>query len=145
LENKEYENGSCKVHVPFNQGWFDELMKWKKFDLVSLLQKILKSREDRKVSAVKMGIVVNWYLEKYGQTAQVLTAMEEMGELIAALNQYFFRDKISADSLSKEIADVEIMMQSLRVIIGNDLVDCRKEEQIEKMLKFKEESEKKAK
>lgn len=99
--------------------------------------KILENIED------KTGEVVNWYLERYGQTAQILLAMEELGELVSGLNQYFFRNKISADQLSKEIADVEIMMQSLRVIVGNDLVDFQKEKQIEKMVKFKEESEKK--
>lgn len=43
MENKECESGSCKV-VPFGQDWHNELMKWKKKDLVDLIKSLLLQR-----------------------------------------------------------------------------------------------------
>jgi NTP pyrophosphatase (non-canonical NTP hydrolase) len=62
-------------------------------------------------------------LKKYGYSAQVLQTMEECGELIAALNQFVFRKRISAEKLASEIADVEIMCDAMRSMVGDDLVD----------------------
>ena len=57
-------------------------------------------------------------LEKWGRQAQLGMAIEEMAELIQALNK-FNRGKVSLDSISEEIADVEIMMEQLKEIFGN--------------------------
>lgn len=75
------------------------------------------------------------YLDKYGKTLQVITAMEELGELISALSRHFFRERLSKSDLASEIADVEIVCQSLRLMIGNDFVDVWKVEKIKRMIK----------
>jgi NTP pyrophosphatase (non-canonical NTP hydrolase) len=73
-------------------------------------------------------------IDKWGQAAQVLMAMEECGELVAALPQYFFRDRIARDALASEIADVEIMIGQLRLMVGDSLVDLAK---VEKLMRLK--------
>ncbi len=62
-------------------------------------------------------------ITKWGIPAQARQAMEECGELIVALNKYFFRDSLYKEALAEEVADVEIMCQQIREIIGHDLVD----------------------
>jgi NTP pyrophosphatase (non-canonical NTP hydrolase) len=69
-------------------------------------------------------------INKWGVLGQIGQAMEECGELIAAINKYFIRDCISAEDLASEIADVEIMCKQLRYIIGNEIVDKATEEKI---------------
>ena len=70
-------------------------------------------------------------LNFYCVNLQVTTAMEELAELISELNRYFFRenrnDGISPTeakyAIASEIADVEIVCKTLRILIGNDIVD----------------------
>ncbi len=59
---------------------------------------------------------------------------EELGELLVAMYHYFgdmstevtAGQKVSRTDLATEIADVEIMCNQLRCLVGNDLVnDCK--------------------
>jgi NTP pyrophosphatase (non-canonical NTP hydrolase) len=75
-------------------------------------------------------------LLRWGATAQVNTAMEEMGECIAAMNQYFFRGKISASMMASEIADVEIMCEQLRLIVGDGIVDKKRAYKLRRLRKL---------
>ena len=54
-------------------------------------------------------------VEKYGQGAQRMKAIEEMSELIRALAR-----ADDPDNIAEEMADVEIMLGQLRIILGND-------------------------
>lgn len=74
-------------------------------------------------------------VEKWGVSIQVGTAMEECGELIAACNQYFFRDRISAADLASEVADVELVCEQLRSLLGDGIVDEQKEIKLERLIK----------
>ncbi len=74
-------------------------------------------------------------LEKWGTAAQVTQAMEECGELIAALNQYFFRERLTRADLASEIADVELMCEQLRVIIGGKTIDKEKARKVKRLRK----------
>lgn len=65
-------------------------------------------------------------IKKWGVAAQITNGMEECGELIAALNQYFFRDRITKQELASEVADVELVCRQIREIIGGAIVDEQK-------------------
>ena len=65
-------------------------------------------------------------IEKYGEGAQVRKAIEEMGELIVELSRVAVPPRTTMDALVDEIADVTIMMEQLRVILGaNESVQQR--------------------
>ena len=74
-------------------------------------------------------------VEKWGVAFQITIAMEEMGECIASLNQYFFRSRIPIEKLAEEIADVEIVCEQLRVIVGNDIVEKVKAKKLKRFTK----------
>lgn len=54
-------------------------------------------------------------VEKYGSGAQQMKTIEELGELIRALAR-----ADDPDNIAEEMADVEIMLAQLRIILGND-------------------------
>lgn len=72
-------------------------------------------------------------LEKWDINFQFGCANEEMGELIAVINQYK-RGRVDERAVIEEVADVLIMMGQLRYYFGEDAVD---EMVIEKMKKLK--------
>lgn len=53
----------------------------------------------------------------FGQEKQVEMAIEEMGELLVAMNQYK-RGRVGVSAIQEEIADVKIMMNQLALIYG---------------------------
>lgn len=63
-------------------------------------------------------------VEKWGMDAQVNMAIEEMAELISALQHYRRQEtwghKATIDDIADEVADVEIMMEQLRFMFGID-------------------------
>lgn len=54
----------------------------------------------------------------YGKQSQLVIAMEEMSELIKELSKSL-RGADNAEALAEEIADVEIMLEQLKVIYRN--------------------------
>jgi len=54
-------------------------------------------------------------VEKYGPGAQQMKAIEELSELIRAIAR-----ADDPDNIAEEMADVEIMLAQLRIILGND-------------------------
>lgn len=54
-------------------------------------------------------------VEKYGPGAQRMKAIEELGELIRAIAR-----ADDPDNIAEEMADVEIMLAQLKIILGND-------------------------
>ena len=61
-------------------------------------------------------------LDKWGEVSQIGMVVEECAELIVALQKYVNRTPKSetVDNVIDEIADVEIMLAALRVILGVD-------------------------
>jgi hypothetical protein len=55
-------------------------------------------------------------VEEWGAEVQTKMAIEEMAELIVALNHYD-RGRITLEEVASEIADVKIMMEQLEYII----------------------------
>lgn len=69
--------------------------------------------------------VLSQAIKKWGNEAQVQQAVEEMGELIVALNQYR-RGCVPISSVHEEIADVLIMAEQLAIIFGYaNVKNCR--------------------
>jgi NTP pyrophosphatase (non-canonical NTP hydrolase) len=64
-------------------------------------------------------------LKYWGFKAQIEQTQEECAELIVVLNKFFNRklSHISLNDVASEIADVEIMCQQMRIIVGDDKVD----------------------
>lgn len=61
-------------------------------------------------------------LNAWGEEAQLKMAIEECAELIVAINKSW-RKKGTDAELAEEIADVEIMCNQLRLIVGPKLVE----------------------
>ncbi len=65
---------------------------------------------------------------KWGESSQLIIAMEECGELLVAIS-HFLRERPDATAnLAGEIADVELVCTSLRLLVGDDAVDDAKRE-----------------
>ena len=73
-------------------------------------------------------------ISKYGIDAQTNLAIEEIGELIVAINHYR-RGRVGMEAVQEEIADVMIAMRQLAMIYGKEGVSDfikRKIERLEK-------------
>lgn len=70
--------------------------------------------------------------ETWGEEAQIDMVGEEATELATAIFQYW-RGRVDKEELAKEAADVEIMLEQLRVIIGDSIVDREKARKIRRL------------
>ena len=64
--------------------------------------------------------------DKYGIKLQEDMLVEEVGELLASLNQ-FRRGKATKEDVVSEIADVLNCIEQMRYIFGKDAVDSQRE------------------
>lgn len=67
--------------------------------------------------------IIKKSVHTFGRDSQIAKAVEEMAELIAELAR-FQNNKGMNINLIEEIADVAIMIEQLKLIFGEDLVDC---------------------
>lgn len=68
----------------------------------------------------------------FGEMHQKRKCIEELGELITAICHY--QDgRISLEDLASEVADVEIMMSQMRVIIGDELINIARRNKMERL------------
>lgn len=58
-------------------------------------------------------------IKVYGRDKQIEMAIEEMGELLVAINQQR-RGRVSVEAVQEEIADVKIMVEQLAIIYGEN-------------------------
>ena len=56
----------------------------------------------------------------FGENLQLIKAIEELGELSTALARVFTKEEAPAINLFEEIADVEIMLEQLKIIYKDD-------------------------
>ena len=66
-------------------------------------------------------------ITKYGEHTQIDMAIEEMAELTQALSKY---KRGKSHNVEEEIADVEIMLEQMRLIFDSKKVDEIKQEKI---------------
>ena len=86
-------------------------------------------------------------LNQWGMDAQINMAIEEMAELISALQHYRRLEKwehhATLDDVTDEIADVEIMIQQLKLMFGISNLHLfeikeKKLERVKKLLNLEE-------
>lgn len=68
----------------------------------------------------------------YGRDKQIEMAIEEMGELLVAINQHK-RGRVSIEAVQEEIADVKIVMGQLALIFGEDEVSNFETEKLSRL------------
>ena len=68
-------------------------------------------------------------ISKWGNASQMMMAQEECGELVACISQ-FIRGRKSKFHLAEEVADVEIMCEQIRIMIGDEIVDREKRKKV---------------
>ena len=68
----------------------------------------------------------------YGAVAQTDMAIEEMGELIVAINHYR-RGRVGMNAVKEEIADVMIAMKQLAMIYGESGVEIFIEKKMQRL------------
>lgn len=69
-------------------------------------------------------------IQAYGKSAQMIVAMEECSELIQAISKKL---RGRETNVEEEIADVEIMLEQLRLMSDSSLVDKIKEEKLQRL------------
>lgn len=89
-------------------------------------------------------IVIARAVETYGDESQIKVAVEEMSELTQALMKSFRKDvnlETVKENIAEEIADVEIMLDQLKLIFScyRQVADC-KEYKINRLAQRIEES-----
>jgi NTP pyrophosphatase (non-canonical NTP hydrolase) len=75
-------------------------------------------------------------INKFGETNQLIIAMEECSELIKEVSKYI-RTKDNKENLTEELADVCIMIEQIRLIVGINELELY--EMMQKKLKRTEE------
>ena len=69
----------------------------------------------------------------FGEYSQCIKAMEECGELIHALSRKVLDQDADFDNICEEIADLEILMDQMRVIFGDAFIDKWKEKKLKRL------------
>lgn len=72
----------------------------------------------------------NQVIESYGQDAQMIVAMEECSELIQAISKHL---RGRETNLEEEIADVEIMLEQLKLMCNQSLVEEFKASKLQRL------------
>ena len=73
-------------------------------------------------------------LQVWGIKEQIYKFSEEIGELLVAMH-HWYDDKARAEELASEIADIEIVCNQLRVLVGSHKVDHFKQFKLERLRK----------
>lgn len=71
-------------------------------------------------------------VDTYGADSQIGMLHEEVGELLAAINQYA-RGRLGKDAVVTEIADVMIMCEQMAEIFGREETEAEKRRKIERL------------
>lgn len=81
--------------------------------------------------------IYTYLINKFGKKEQITVAIEELSELQKELCKYLrYFGKIDINHISEEMADVEIMLEQLKVIFNNSIdVEYRKKEKIQRTVK----------
>lgn len=70
--------------------------------------------------------------ETWGEDVQIDKVGEECSELSAEVSRYM-RGGSSVEELAAEAADVEVMLEQLRVIVGDDVIDDAKDRKLARL------------
>lgn len=123
----EIERLQAKTSIGLNK--YDAGYENGKAEACGLLLNFINSLQAEPVSEEA---ILRRAIERYGYCAQINMAMEEMGELIVAL-QHRLRDRASLNEVCEEVADVQIMMEQLAMIFGKNIVCAYHEAKIQRL------------
>lgn len=79
-------------------------------------------------------------IEKWGAGAQMGMAQEEAAELIQAISK-IFRNGDEGSNIEEEVADMEIMLEQLRIMLDEEKIEKEKQrklDRLEKIITFEE-------
>ncbi|MGN0444225.1 MAG: hypothetical protein ACI4F5_06395 [Acutalibacteraceae bacterium] len=85
--------------------------------------------------------IIKSAIDTYGSTLQIVVAIEELSELQKSLTKHL-RGNTNKSNISEEIADVDIMLQQLKMIfeISDHVVNRNKERKLNRLVeRMKEE------
>ena len=87
--------------------------------------------------------IYTYLINKFGKKEQITVAIEELSELQKELCKHLrYFGKIDVEHISEEMADVEIMLEQLKVMLNNSVdVEYRKKEKIQRTVKRYSEKE----
>ena len=71
-------------------------------------------------------------IQKYGAEHQHWKTVEECGELVVAITQSM-DGRNNEQALLSEIADVEIMIEQMRIIYGDKAIDAEKDKKLKRL------------
>lgn len=77
--------------------------------------------------------ILAWALDRWGPAAQLLQAVGEMAELSAEIVRSVNQDRWSHAKLVEETADVENMIDQLKIILGPEAVAEVKAAKLERL------------
>lgn len=92
--------------------------------------KRLAEYEDLNMVNESSNQLYNKVIESYGQDAQMIVAMEECSELIQAVSKHL---RGRETNVEEEIADVEIMLEQLKLMCNEKLVDDIKKSKLKRL------------
>lgn len=79
-------------------------------------------------------IILRKAINTFGENHQIIKSMEELGELETALARYFDGNKADNDNICEEIADVEIMLEQLKMIFDNKIINKYKKNKLNRLI-----------
>jgi len=71
-------------------------------------------------------------IDAWGMEAQLAIAQEEAAELIVAIS-HWRRNRIAADKVAEEVADMSLMVEQLSLMVGPAWVDQWREKKLERL------------
>lgn len=72
-------------------------------------------------------------INKFGKNNQIIKSIEELGELITALARKFTKQELVNNNICEEIADVEIMLEQLKIIFDRETIEHYKSMKLNKL------------
>ena len=83
---------------------------------------------------ISMTNIYKQAIDKFGSGKQFIKAVEELAELQQAIIKKFLNPDVENDNLFEEIADVEIMLEQLKIIFDcHDIIETVKEKKLKRL------------
>jgi len=111
-ERDEYDNADI---IDVDSSDLQSNLSYKEFNLVTEALNRLAEFEDEREEWVKTYEACKRVIEEYGLEAQMYMVIEELSELIKSVCKHRRADNYK--NIIEEIADVEIMLQQLKIML----------------------------
>ena len=92
----------------------------------------MSDQSGRSVDDIDHREVYEQAVEEWGREAQIMMAIEECSELIKELTKLYRGDTVD-QNVAEEVADVEIMMEQMRILFGDKNVHKHKLRKLDRL------------